>query len=146
DGRSLPLPSARRDYRGAVVADLDGDGTSELLITAAPDHTLVARHTPDGVAFMALRGVLPLAASDVDGDGDDEGLATRPGTRSAVLLGLGVRRRPAPPSPTVGSLDQDGFPMAARELARMGIPERAARVLADEAPLLDGEVAGRARL
>src|SRR4029079_19218624 len=74
----MPLAKTTRARRGTVLADLNGDGRSDLLV-AEPDSGQLALslQTEDGSfaaprTFATLTGISDLVAADWDGDGKTE--------------------------------------------------------------------------
>lgn len=99
----LPLPRTEKARRGALWADLDGDGRAELIV-AEPENGQVSVHfqEPDGSlgaprTFPSLSGVTDLAAADWDGDGRNELFLLSPDERQVGVTRLeGGDRLPFP--------------------------------------------------
>lgn len=67
---SFVEPEAPRDV---IVGDFDGDGWKDIAVLSAHRAMSLIRLGPDGIIEnVTIEKVVPMAAADVDGDGDDE--------------------------------------------------------------------------
>jgi tRNA A-37 threonylcarbamoyl transferase component Bud32 len=167
----VPAPrvaaGARVGHAPPLIGDLDGDGRDELIVGCSVaddpnadnrDSTMIFVSADDGSTLPIVLGDLrPIAALDLDGDGDDELIVSdNAGTDvdRVWVLGSGPS---APPtfSPELPPLDvaAPADPVLARmwrhadELARMGLARQAAEGLQTVADLLvEPELRARAHM
>ena len=112
DKSQINLPSSAAPTFDVLAEDLDLDGDQDLLF-ATGDTTGAELFLNDGSGrfdnktflLPPLGAVSRLRSYDIDGDGDPDVLAIRPGKRTALLLNgleLGITPTPTapPPSPT----------------------------------------------
>ena len=123
---------------GLVVADLDGDGADELLVSACRDSrcrtAVIMLRDDDTAERFWINGIETLARVSADGDAADE-LAVVDDDRRLWVLGSGSTRlpprgHPAPSAPrTPAGLDRAGVAtwQRAEDLARIGLTLAAAR-------------------
>lgn len=156
--RFFPSGSAGSSPTAIVVADIDGDGTSDAVVAnnRSSDASVLLG---DGAGALALPVVFtadqePLAVGVAQLDGDDRldvvvSSRGNQGPTAAVLLGLGgggmraVQNVPTDPSPNdvaVGDLDNDGLPDLATAHGSGVILLARARAEGGFAPLRDGVI------
>ncbi|MCB9764219.1 MAG: serine/threonine protein kinase [Alphaproteobacteria bacterium] len=146
--RTLPTPTPPRRERIDITghpflepdpmfaADLDGDGQDELLRGVEGAWTWIyTGFDGEGVEELALEGLMPIAAMNLDDDPADELLVrTVGGAHRLWVLGAGTDALPVLPSaPTAPRLVPDAVPQGLREpwsraeeLVAVGLAETAA--------------------
>ncbi len=130
ENRSLPSPRSM----DLLAGDLNGDGTSELVVMLQTWWTWIYQQRSDGTwGSVTLEGVAPLVFIDLDGDGDDELVVRDTTTDQLWALGTGhdalppLTRAPIRPLAAPEDLDQDlkAAWERAEDLVAMGTTEAA---------------------
>ncbi|MCB9779658.1 MAG: serine/threonine protein kinase [Alphaproteobacteria bacterium] len=144
----LPLPD--RDWQTLLAADLDGDGTVELIATAAQGAMLVVGPRTDQPATAWLPGLRVQRVVQGDEDAADELLAVDTVAHASVVLGVGARSAARSidlpqPEPPPADLTDPGLAESwarAEQLVALGLPGPAADELAALARSEDASAVG----